>query len=54
MEEQKRLDQEWDRRRLAEARAGLVKENEIKWKREELRKVFAAENKQLAEEQRAK
>ena len=48
------MEREWERRRLAEARAGLVRENQIAREREELRKQLANENKKIAAEQRAR
>ena len=47
------MEREWERRRLAEARAGLVRENQIAREREELRKQLANENKQPIKEQRS-
>ena len=48
------MEREWERRRLAEARAGLVRENQIVREREELRKQIANENKKISAEQRAR
>ena len=45
---------EWDRRRVAEARAGLVLESQLSKKKKEQAKKLAEENRQLAAEQRAK
>ncbi len=47
-------DHEWERRRVSEARAGLVLESQLQKKRRELEKKLAEENRQLAAEQRAK
>ena len=53
-EEEEKVEREWERRRLAEARAALVRENQIAREREELRKQLANENKKIAAEQRAR
>ena len=45
---------EWDRRCVAEARAGLLLERQVDKKRKELQKQLAAENRQLAMEQKAR
>ncbi len=47
-------DREWERRRVSEARAGLVLETQLKKSRKELERKLAEENRQLAAEQRAK
>ena len=52
--EEKRLDEEWDRRRVAEAKAGLVLEAQEKRARQQLAEEHAEQNKLLAAEQRAK
>lgn len=54
MKEEQELEREWERRRLAEARAGLLLELQTKKTKEQLQKELAAENKQLAAEQRAR
>ena len=48
------LDCEWDRRRVAEAKAGLILESQLEKRKRELTKKLAEENRQLAAEQRAK
>lgn len=45
---------EWDRRCVAEARAGLLLERQVEKKRKELQKQLAEENRQLAMEQKAR
>lgn len=45
---------EWDRRCVAEARAGLLLERQVERKRKELQKQLAEENRQLAMEQKAR
>ena len=52
--EQSQLDQEWDRRRVAEAKAGLLLEHHANKEREQLRHRLVEENKQIAAEQRAR
>lgn len=52
--EEREREKEWNRRRIAEARAGLVLENQLSRQRREERKELARENKQMAEEQQAK
>ena len=52
-EEERRLQEEWDRRRVAEARAGLILETQIMKKKRELRHQAADDNKLLAKEQNA-
>lgn len=52
--EEKRLEEEWDRRRVAEAKAGLVLEAQEMQARKQLAEEQAEQNKLLAAEQRAK
>ncbi|XP_003389344.1 PREDICTED: RIB43A-like with coiled-coils protein 2 [Amphimedon queenslandica] len=52
--EEKRLEEEWDRRRVAEAKAGLVLEAQERQARKQLAEEHAEQNKLLAAEQRAK
>ena len=52
--EEREREKEWDRRRVAEAKAGLVLESQLEKKQRDLRKKLAEENRQLAAEQRAK
>ena len=48
------MQKEWERRTLAQARAGLLLENEVAKQRMLLKKQMAEENKQLQEEQTAR
>lgn len=52
--EEGRLENEWDRRRLAEAKAALVIEAQMKTTKEQMLKDLAEQNKLLAAEQRAR
>ena len=52
-EEERRLEQEWERQRVAEARAGLILENHLKRKKKELEDKLREENQLLAKEQNA-
>ena len=52
--EERELEKEWDRQRVAEAKAGLVLESQLEKKQKDLRRKLAEENRQLAAEQRAK
>ena len=54
MSEQQQIEMEWDRRRVAEARAGLVLENQLNRKKKQEAKELAEQNKLLAAEQKAK
>ena len=47
-------EKEWNRRRIAEARAGLVLEAQLARRRKDEMKKLAQENRQLAEEQLAR
>ena len=52
--EEREREKEWNRRRIAEARAGLVLEAQLqRCKKDELKKL-AQENRQMAEEQLAR
>ena len=53
-EEEKALHHEWDRRRVTEAKAGLVLQSQDKKKQKQLALKLAEENRQLAAEQRAR
>lgn len=48
------MDREWERRRVTEARAGMVLDSQLAKKRKELTRQLAEENRQLAAEQRAR
>lgn len=48
------IEKEWDKRRLSEAKAGLVLEKQKIKKKQQLCKEQAEENKLLAAEQKAK
>ena len=52
--EEREREKEWDRRRVAEAKAGLVLESQLEKKQKDLKRKLAEENRQLAAEQRAK
>ena len=52
--EEREREKEWDHRRVAEAKAGLVLESQLEKKQKDLRRKLAEENRQLAAEQRAK
>lgn len=52
--EQQRNEAEWDQRRVAEARAGLVLENQLNRQKKLAAKNLVEENKRLAAEQKAK
>ena len=47
-------EREWDRRRVAESKAGLVLESQLKRQQKSLAQTLAWENRELAAEQRAK
>lgn len=51
---ERELQNEWERRESAEARAGLLMENEIAKQRTLMKKQIAEENKELQEEQTAR
>jgi hypothetical protein len=53
-DEEKRIEEEWDRRRLSEAKAGLVLEVQEAKQKQQLQKEQAEDNKLLAAEQNAK
>ena len=53
-QEEQAREQELDRRRIAEAKAGLVLESQLGRKKKNLAQTLAQENRQLAAEQRAK
>ena len=48
------MKREWDRRRVAEARAGLLLERKSEKTKKEIKKKLAEENRQLAMEQKAR
>ena len=48
------LDEEWERRRVTEARAGMILDTQMAKRKKELTKQLAEENRQLADEQRAR
>lgn len=48
------MDEEWERRRVTEARAGMILDTQQAKKKKELTKQLAEENRQLADEQRAR
>ena len=52
--EEREREREWERRRVAEARAGLVLEAQLGRQRKDELKKLAQENRQLAEEQLAR
>lgn len=52
-EEEKRLHQEWERQRVADARAGLILETQLMKKKRELTHNLKEENQLLAKEQNA-
>ena len=52
-QEKKLRDEEFDRQRVAQARAAMLLEREQERKREELNKRMADENRRLAQEQKA-
>ena len=54
LKEEQAIDNEWERRRVTEARAGLILDTQLAKKRKELTKKLAEENRQLADEQRAR
>ena len=54
LSDQQQMDMEWDRRRVAEAKAGLVLENQLNKKKKQEAKELAEQNKLLAAEQKAK
>ena len=53
LEEEKRVETEWERQRVAEARAGLILETQLMRKKKEIAHRQAEENKLLAKEQGA-
>ena len=54
LKEEQELDSEWERRRVTEARAGMILDTQREKKRKQLTKQLAEENRQLADEQRAR
>ena len=54
LSDQQQVEIEWDRRRVAEAKAGLVLENQLNKKKKQEAKELAEQNKLLAAEQKAK
>jgi len=50
-QKEKRLNEEWDRQRVAQARAGLILESKLKKKQQQLDRNLAMDNNQLKEEQ---
>ena len=48
------MKKEWERRRVAEAKAGIILERQEERSRKELQKKLAEENRQLAMEQKAR
>ena len=52
--EEEARDLEWERRRVTEARAGLVLESQLNKHKKELVKKLKEENRQLAAEQKAR
>ena len=52
--EEKALDDEWERRRVTEARAGMILDTQLAKKKRDMAKQLAEENRQLADEQRAR
>ena len=52
--EEREREEEWDRRRVAEARAGLVLEAQLNRRKKDELKKLARENRQMAEEQLAR
>lgn len=54
MSDQQQIEMEWDRRRVAEAKAGLILENQLNKKKKQEAKELAEQNKLLAAEQKAK
>ena len=54
MSDQQQVEMEWDRRRVAEAKAGLIVENQLNKKKKQEAKEIAEQNKLLAAEQKAK
>ena len=52
--EEREREKEWDRRRVAEAKAGLVLESQLEKQQKDLKRKLAEENRQLAADQRAK
>ena len=53
LKEEQELEREWERRRVTEARAGIILDSQLAKKRKQLTKQLAEENRQLADEQRA-
>ena len=53
-EDEQRLEHEWDRKRLAEAKVGLVLQVQEKRAKDQLAKEQAEQNKLLAAEQQAR
>ena len=54
LKEEEELEREWERRRVTEARAGMILDSQLAKKRKQLTKQLAEENRQLADEQRAR
>ena len=52
--EQQRTEADWDQRRVAEARAGLVLENQLNRQKKLAAKNLVEQNKRLAAEQKVK
>ncbi len=53
LREEQELEGEWERRRVTEARAGMILDTQLAKKRKQLTKQLAEENRQLADEQKA-
>lgn len=54
MSDQRQIEVEWDRRRVAEAKAGLILENQLNKKKKQEAKDLVYQNKLLAAEQKTK